>query len=121
MTMAELVTAVGVSRQRVHQILDELGMGYKRRRGVFGKTVTLICAGCGNKFKRLPAHVKPGARPCCSRVCTGLAKTVATVMLTCTNCGRHFQRKPWIRRSKRVFCTWPCWQGYHKKEGKDGV
>lgn len=116
MTITDIKQALGVTHQRVHQLIDELMLPYKRKRNRKGTVKTVPCAVCGTPVTRGPSHFRPGAKACCSLYCGRRSRLKPTVTLTCLNCGVTFPRKTYIKRNKRDFCTWACWIDYHKRE-----
>ena len=94
LTLEEIGQEFGVSRQRVHQILQ--------KEGVDTHHVTIrICSSCGKKLDS-----KPKSGLC--REC-GKKSTIAT--LTCVECGVTFPRKRALAKRKKsggVFCSRHC-------------
>jgi len=72
-TFSRIGEKVGLTRQRVHQILEKeerrRGEKYKR---VFKTKVDVICTTCQKSFKRLQGYVKQ--RNFCSLRCWGIAR-----------------------------------------------
>ena len=109
MTIPELVAALGVSHQRVHQLLVANNLSYKRRRLPHHSLARLTCAVCGTEFARKPAHVRAGARPCCRRKCAQQVRREPPRTDECLWCGAAFQRPRYKAQNKRAFCTWDHW------------
>jgi len=106
-SQAELGTVLGVSRQRIHDLVKRLGLGDLVR----PKKWSFHCLDCGKPIRH-------GAIRCwqCWMKIWG-AKRVA---LTCDFCGKQFERKESeARRHKYHFCSTSCRGDYARDYGFD--
>jgi endogenous inhibitor of DNA gyrase (YacG/DUF329 family) len=97
---------VGVSRQRVHQILIKLGLDTSPP-FVSGALVTKPCYLCDQLVTRYASRMKSGRIRCSGQ---------HWIKLRCLTCERHFSRRLHMHRSDRAFCTKRCqgkWLGTH--------
>lgn len=103
MTMQWIADRVGVSRERIRQVLSAAGL----RTWSTCINIFFYCVHCG----------KPSKREFCSRQCK---KEHNRVSVACFNCGTIINRKiVEITRSKRHFCTRGCfndWRRAHPKQ-----
>ena len=99
-TLASIGRSAGVSRERVRQILIQVGLWDGRRDSRIEKP----CAWCGKAFYSYP---KRRSRYC-SRVCFKMART-KIVETACTWCGRPLKLKEWEAKHRRLhFCDRKC-------------
>ena len=112
MTVQELKAALGCTHQRVHQLLDETGLPYRRVRIPFGTRAEIACAYCGKLFTRPPSQLTPGQNWYCSMECSGLGRHKPREQHVCPGCGTSFERLPSkARRTLHPFCTLACYRG----------
>ena len=106
-TLIQIGSCVGVTKQRIEQILSELKLPTKRP----GWGELPNCAVCGKKV-----NYKQGIY--CSRACSKIGRKVEMVEQQCDYCGKHFFRKASVVRAKgrwnyrHAFCNHFC-QGHY--------
>lgn len=127
-TLRELGDMLGVSYQRVEQLLKALGIPPKSRSHPKPRT-WIACAGCKTWFLVPPGKLPTYCSVRCSSRATAAAKRKPDVVLTCAECGTEFTRRhrhesmrSWrvanVYKSNRRFCTSLCANRYNfgKKE-----
>lgn len=98
-SQAALGRILGVSRQRVHDIVNRLDLGHL----VKPKQWSFYCVDCGQPIS--------GRRRC--RSCWRKIYGAEWVTLTCAFCGKQFERKESeARRHKFHFCSTSCKANY---------
>jgi hypothetical protein len=113
LTLEAIGDSLGVTRERVRQILQEHGFDTKRR------IKTRICAGCGRVYR-----VSEGGRKYHSRECW---KKSILIPVACASCGKimwhrekHVLAQLSTRGYQRMFCSRACkgqWVGLNRGFG----
>ena len=104
-TLEAIGKEVGLSRQRVHQILTEEGVDTHKDQP--------ICDGCGVVLQ--PSKKRPYIDPNGNRYCMICRTQMVYGTYTCTDCGSKVQRrrKSILRaKPKYIFCNKQC-QGHY--------
>ena len=105
-SFAEIGRQVGLSRERVRQIVRKEGSHARKNRG----QQEYACVQCGRRFTTWPSEVKAGRR-FCSRECASQAQRgprAARLTFRCEVCKRTYTRKASeVKRGTR-FCSRAC-------------
>jgi len=103
-SQAELGHMLGVSRQRVHDIVNRLDLGHL----VKPKQWSFYCVDCGK-----PIRGRKRCRPCWRKL-----YGAERLILTCDFCGKQFERKESeAKRHKYHFCSTNCRVNYARHYG----
>ena len=104
-SQTEAARVLGLSRQRIHQLVREHGLNLKKSRD----SVTFPCAGCGKELTRPRNSVRPYKYPDLCRSCGRRQRSPGKVTVTCQRCGRERQFPPYVvRRLTSGLCR-RCW------------
>jgi len=98
-SQAELGRILGISRQRVHDLIKRLDLSHLVR----ARQWSFYCIDCGK-----PIHGRGRCRPCWRKL-----YGAEMVTLICDFCGKQFERKESeTRRHKCHFCSTSCRDNY---------
>lgn len=118
-TQSSLAAEIGISRQRIQQLVIENDLPVRKHWEVFPKK-TFTCSICNELMKR---QTKDGCHLKCRLA-------LRTLHYTCTNCGKEFDR-PYNQRfqkcrrtdpeKSRPFCCRPCYREWVSKMKGTGL
>lgn len=101
---AEIAKYVGLTRQRVWQILEGLDLKTKPRK------VTVQCEFCGKSFTKFRTLIVRSKHRFCSRYCLSQGRQASSPKAPCHVCGTLVHRTPSRAKTlKRVFCSAKCY------------
>lgn len=104
-TQAEAARALGLSRQRIHQILREHDLTLKKPPA----SITFKCAGCEVELTRPRNGLRTFKYPDLCRLCSAKKRRIQKVTVTCGRCGEERYYPPSVvRRLTSGLCR-RCW------------
>lgn len=107
MPYTAIARSVGITRERVRQILKENGL-FTVRNGI---VIEKKCPVCGKVMSGTKSQLYKNCSTECARASQG-----KKVPLVCDNCGKHFIRKSSeVIRSNTHYCSPECYHSFGKK------
>ncbi len=104
-SQAEAARALGLSRQRIHQLVREHDLNLRRPSG----RVTFRCGGCGEELTRERSELRFYKHPDLCRSCALQKRGPGKVTLTCQRCGRERRYPPSVARRLTSGLCRRCW------------
>lgn len=104
-SQTEAAQALGLSRQRIHQLVNEHDLDLRRPPSL----VTFQCAGCGEELTRPRSGLRTYKYPDLCRSCSRRKRGPGKVTVTCQRCGSERRYPPAVvRRLTSGLCR-RCW------------